>query len=112
MGEVLSVLVILVLPLTIVSFLKSLKVRIEAHSTIFSPFDLSIKPISDLSFWKSLLFFYFLKFEKADCSIFALLVGRSVGRSVDVTINFSNIYRHKSPLLTQYHSKRITTKLY
>ena len=108
MGEVLSVLVILVLPLTIVSFLKSLKVRIEAHSTIFSPFDLSIKPISDLSFWKSLLFFYFLKFEKADCSIFALLVGRSV----DVTIIFFNIYRHKSPLLTQYHLILNSAKLY
>ena len=27
-----------------------------------------------------------------------------VDRSVDVTINFFNVYRHKSPLLTQYHS--------
>ena len=33
---------------------------------------------------KSLPFFYFLTFEKADCSIFAL----SVGWLVDVTINF------------------------
>ena len=44
---------------------------------------------------KSLPFFYFLTFEKADCSIFTLLVGRSVGWfvgwSVDVTINFFNI---------------------
>ena len=31
---------------------------------------------------KSLPFFYFITFEKADCSIFALLVGRLVGRSV------------------------------
>ena len=31
---------------------------------------------------KSMPFFYFLTFEKADCSIFALLVGRSVGRLV------------------------------
>ena len=95
--------------------------------------------------------FYFLTFEKADCSIFTLsvgwlvdvtinffnmqfsafflfsnfrkgrllyirpvgwLVGRSVGWWVDVTINFFNIYRHKSPLLTQYHSIPISTKLY
>ena len=65
---------------------------------------------------KSLPFFYFLTFEKADCSIFALLVGwlvgRSVGWSVDVTINSFNIYRHKSPLLTQCHSIPISTKLY
>ena len=61
---------------------------------------------------KSLPFFYCLNFEKADCSIFALLVGRSVGWSVDVTINFFNIYRHKSPLLTQCHSIPISTKLY
>ena len=61
---------------------------------------------------KSLPFFYFLTFEKADCSIFALLVGRSVGWSVDVTINFFNIYRHKSPLLTQYHSIPISTNQY
>ena len=57
---------------------------------------------------KSLPFFYFLTFEKADCSIFAL----SVGWLVDGTINFFNIYRHKSPLLTQYHSIPIITKLY
>ena len=35
---------------------------------------------------KSLPFFYFLTFEMADCSIFALLVGRLVGLSVDVTL--------------------------
>ena len=46
---------------------------------------------------KSLPFFYFLTFKKADCPIFAL----SVGWSVDATVNFFNIYRHKSPLLTQ-----------
>ena len=40
------------------------------------------------------------------------LVGRLVGWSVDVTINFFNIYRHKSPLLTQYNSIPISTKLY
>ena len=40
------------------------------------------------------------------------LVGWSVGWSVDVTINFFNIHRHKSPLLTQYHAIPIsTTKL-
>ena len=65
---------------------------------------------------KSLPFFYFLTFKKADCSIFALLVGwlvgRSVGRSVDITINSFNIYRHKSPLLTQYHSIPISTNQY
>ena len=65
---------------------------------------------------KSLPFFYFLTFEKADCSIFALLVGRlvgwSVGWSVDVTINSFNIYRHKSALLTQYHSIPISTNQY
>ena len=37
---------------------------------------------------KSLPFFYFLTFEKADCSIFALSVGWLAGWSVDVTINF------------------------
>ena len=41
--------------------------------------------------------FYFLTLEESDCSIFALLVGQSVG----VTINFFNIYRHTSLLLTQ-----------
>ena len=61
---------------------------------------------------KSLPFFSFLTFEKADCSIFALLVGWSVGWSVDVTINSFNIYRHKSPLLTQYHSIPISTNQY
>ena len=54
------------------------------------------------AYCKSLPFFYCLNFEKADCSIFTLLVGwlvgRLVGRLVDVTINFFNIYRHKSPL--------------
>ena len=64
------------------------------------------------TFCKFLPFFYFLTFEKADCSIFTLLVGWSVGRLVDVTINFFNIYRHKSPLLTQYNSIPISTKLY
>ena len=34
----------------------------------------------DLDHCKSLPFFYFLTFEKADCSIFARLVGRLVGR--------------------------------
>ena len=34
---------------------------------------------SSSSSCNSLPFFYFLTFEKADCSIFALLVGRSVG---------------------------------
>ena len=60
---------------------------------------------------KSLPFFYFLTFEKADCSIFALLVGWLVGRSTSPLILF-NIYRHKSPLLTHYHSIPISTKLY
>ena len=36
-------------------------------------------------------FFLFSNFRKADCSIFTLLVGRLVGWSVDVTINFFNI---------------------
>ena len=58
------------------------------------------------------LFFYFLTFEKADCSIFALLVSQLVGWLVDVTINSFNIYRHKSPLLTQYHSIPISTNQY
>ena len=39
-------------------------------------------------------------------------VGWLVGRSVDVTINSFNIYRHKSPLLTQYHSIPISTNQY
>ena len=66
----------------------------------------------NFSICNSLPFFYFLTFKKADCSIFTLSVGWSVGRSVDVTINFFNIYRHKSPLLTQYHSIPISTKLF
>ena len=32
--------------------------------------------------------FYFATFEKADCTILAMLVGRSVGWLVGVTINF------------------------
>ena len=39
-------------------------------------------------------------------------VGRLVGWLVDVTINSFNIYRHKSPLLTQYHSIPISTNQY
>ena len=64
---------------------------------------------------KSLPFFYFLTFKKADCSIFALLVGRSVGWLVGWSTSpliFLNIYRPKSPLLTQYHLIPINTKLY
>ena len=56
---------------------------------------------------KSLPFFYCLNFEKADCPIFAHLVGRRH----HYFFHF-NIYRHKSPLLTQYHSIPISTKLY
>ena len=44
--------------------------------------------ISEAKIANFFVFFYFLIFEKADCSIFALLVGRSV----DVTIIFSSIY--------------------
>ena len=44
--------------------------------------------ISEAKIANLCLFFYFLIFEKADCAIFALLVGRSVSCSVDVTINF------------------------
>ena len=41
-----------------------------------------------------------------------LLYIRPVGCLVGVTINFFNIYKHKSPLLTQYHSIPISPKLY
>ena len=61
---------------------------------------------------KSLFFFYFLTFEKADSTIFALLVGWSVDWLVGVTINLFNIYRYKSPFLTQYHLIPISTKLH
>ena len=59
-------------------------------------------------------FFLFSNFRKRQIALYSpcRLVGRSVGRLVDVTINFFNIYRHKSPLLTQYHSIPISTKLY
>ena len=61
-----------------------------------------------LNHCKSLPFFYCLNFEKADCSIFALSVGRPVGWSVGwsdgvTIIFFLNIYGHTSLLLTQYH---------
>ena len=56
-------------------------------------------------------FFYFLTFEKADCSTFALLVGQSVGWLTS-PLFFFNVYRHKSPSLTQYHFIPISTKLY
>ena len=49
------------------------------------------------SYCKSLPFFLFSNIRKGR------LLCRLVGWSVDVTINFFNIYRHKSPLLTQYH---------
>ena len=52
-----------------------------------------------LHYCKSLPFFYFLTFEKG-----RLLYFHPVGWSVGVIINFFNIYRHKSPLFTQYHS--------
>ena len=45
------------------------------------------------------LFFYWLTFEKVNCSIFALSVGLLVG----ITIIFFNICRHTSLLLTHYH---------
>ena len=63
---------------------------------------------------KSLPFFYFLIFEKGRLP-YIHLVGRSVGWSVGWLTSpliFFNIYRHKSPLLTQYHSIPISTKLY
>ena len=51
-------------------------------------------------------FFLFSDFRKG-----RLLYICPVGWLVDVTINFFNIYRHKSPLLTQYHSILISTEL-
>ena len=66
---------------------------------------------SDHCIRKSLPFFYFLTFEKGKLP-YIHPVGQSVGRLVDVTINFFNIYRHKSPLSTQYHSIPISTKLF
>ena len=61
---------------------------------------------------KALFFLYFLTFEKADSTIFALLVSWSVDWLVGVAINLFNIYRHKSPFLTQYHLIPISTKLH
>ena len=60
---------------------------------------------------KSLPFFYCLTFEKGRL-LYIHPVGQSVGRLVDVTINYFNIQRHKSPILTQYHLIPISTKLY
>ena len=59
----------------------------------------------------NLCLFLFSNFRKGRL-LYIRPVGRSVGWLVDVTINFFNIYRHKSPLLTQYHSIPISTKLY
>ena len=60
---------------------------------------------------KSLPFFLFSNIRKGRL-LYIRPVGRLVGWSVDVTINSFNIYRLKSPLLTQYRSIPITTKLY
>ena len=49
---------------------------------------------------KSLPFFFCL-ISKRQIALYS--PGWSVGRSVGVTINFFNIYRHTSLLLTQYH---------
>ena len=77
--------------------------------------------------WHAILFHFFLAFQFQFLQISAFFlfsnirkgrlpnicsVGRLVGWSVDVTINFFNIYRHKSPLLTQYHSIPISTNQY
>ena len=56
-------------------------------------------------------FFLFPNFQKGRL-LYIHPVGRSVGWLVDVTINFFDIYRHKCPLLTQYNSIPISTKLY
>ena len=50
---------------------------------------------------KSLPFFYFLNFEKGRL-LYIHPVGRLVGWLTSPLI-FFNIYRHNSPLLTQYH---------
>ena len=47
-----------------------------------------------------LLGFYFPSFEKADCTIFAL----SVGRSVVVTINFSFPLKHLEQKKNKYQN--------
>ena len=47
-------------------------------------------------------FFLLSKFRKGRL-LYIRPVGWSVGWSVGVTINFFNIYRHTSLLLTQYH---------
>ena len=81
---------------------KSLAEAIGSMAELGAVFAGEVQYIMDINIYqmynKYLIFFYFLTFEKADCSIFTLSVGRLVGRSVDVTINFFNIYRHKSPL--------------
>ena len=94
------------------SFIASLGL-LAAQPSVLVMKMVTLREVIKNCFCKSLPFFYFLTFEKADCSIFVLLVvwlvGRLVGWSVDVTINSFNIYRHKSPLLTQYHSIPIST---
>ena len=60
---------------------------------------------------KYLPFFLFSNFRKGRL-LYICHVGRLVGWLVDVTINLFNIYRHKSPILTQYHLIPISTKLY
>ena len=53
---------------------------------------MAIHSLVALLYCKSLPFSYFLTFEKGRLLyIFTLSVGRSVGRSVDVTINFFNV---------------------
>ena len=54
------------------------------------------------------LFFFCLTFEKADCSIFALLVGRSVG----VTINFFQYIQAYKPFTNPVPLHTSSTNLY
>ena len=56
--------------------------------------------------------FFLLSYFRKGRLLYIRPVGRLVGWSVDVTINSFNIYRHKSPLLTQYHSIPISTNQY
>ena len=59
------------------------------------------------AYCKSLPFFYCLNFEKADCSIFTLLVGWSVGWLVDVTINFFNMQFSAFFLFSNFRKGRL-----